>query len=273
MKSLRGSAFLSTILLVLLLLVALSTATFAWFSANNVVNVSSISFVAETREGETQGDLQIGWAPTIEGNNYIISFAQPDDSGLRLKPMMPIEAPVIGATKDIDEFGNNIFSLGFISGIQEAGVYMYDGFVYDDDESITPYRCKGTLSGQESFYIINKNPQFGQKISIDYTIEGELKDKICIAVFIENTLQFVLSKRNEIYYGTIKQGTNVADTPHVDNLVSVSHNNSVIVPANSSAKVTMYAWYNGVIMNDSDVDKSSTLSILKFKGAYISSAR
>lgn len=270
MKSLRGSALITTLLIVILLIVALSTATFAWFSANNVVNVSTISFVAETREGgETQGDLQIGWSQVIEEDNYYVSFANPDS----IKPLMPLTAPVIGATKDTDESDINIFSLNFTSGVQENGTYLYDGFVYADDETITPYICKGEENNQNSYYIINRNERFAQKVSVDYTFTGDLSDKLCMAIFIDDTLQFVFSNSTEIYYGSIERGTLVSDTAHVDNLVSISNNNTIVVPANSSVKVTMYAWYNGVTMTDSDVEKTASLSTLKFSGAYLSTSR
>jgi hypothetical protein len=273
MKSWKGNAFISIILTLILLVVALSTATFAWFSANNVVNVSTISFVAETREGESLGDLQIAWTSEVETDSYLIDFAQPNDSGIDLKPIMPITAPVIGSTNCVNEFNEDIFATGFTSSTQEIGYYMYDGFYYDDDDEISPYKCIGTEEDQDSFYIINTNESFAQRLTIEYTIEGDLADKLCLAIFVEDTLQYVLSESDNIYYGIIEQNTEVDDTRYVDNLVSVSNNNtSVIVPANSSIRMTMYAWYNGVTMTDSDVEKSSTLSILKFKGSYLSTA-
>lgn len=275
MKSLRAAStatILSSLIIVLMLVVALSTATFAWFSANNVVNVSSISFVADTREGEKQGDLQIAWTPTMAENNHVINFAQPEQHNMRLKPMMPLAAPVIGATLDKDEDGEDLFALGFTMGVQEAGTYMYNGFVYADDNAIRPYLCLGALAQQDAFYLINKNPSFAQRVSVDYVIEGELRDKLCVAIFVENKLHWVLSNNKEIYYGVIERNSRVADTKHVETPVTISYNKTVVVPANSSVRLTMYAWYNGVIMYDSDVDKTSVLSILKFNGAYMSTA-
>lgn len=268
MKTLRGSAFFTSILIVALLVVALSTATFAWFSANNVVNVSSISFIAQTRDGgDTPGDLQIAWEPVIETPNFLIDFAQPIDSGIRLTPIMPLEAPVIGATKSVNALGEDTFAQSFTSGIQENGIYVYDGFIHAiDDADITPYRCVGRDDNQLDYYLINKNFNWGQIISVNYTITGELADKLCIAIFIDDTLQFVLSNTAQIYYGTIEKNAEVSQTKHVDNLITLSNNNtSAYIPPNSSVKVTMYAWYNGVTMRDSDVDKSAILSELQFK--------
>lgn len=266
MKVWKGSAFFMSLFIVILLVVALSTATFAWFSANNVVNVSSISFIAQTRDkGAAPGDLQIAWEPNPSQDSYLIDFAQPIDSDIRLMPIMPLEAPVIGATRSKNMLGEDTFIQSFTSGVQENGLYMYDGFLYQlDNGDVQPYQCV-SRQGQMDFYLINKNINWGQEITVDYSITGDLADKLCIAIFIEDTLQFVLSNTIQVYYGTIVRNTLVADTRHVDNLVTISKNNKAYIPANASVKVTMYAWYNGVTMRDNDVNKESTLNELQFK--------
>ncbi|HKL74301.1 MAG TPA: hypothetical protein VJ903_05350, partial [Clostridia bacterium] len=248
MKILKGSAFISTLLIVALLVVALSTATFAWFSANNTVNVSSISFIAQTRDkGAAPGDLQIAWEPEPVGNSYLIDFAQPGDSGIHLAPMMPLEAPVLGATRSRNSLGDEIFAQGFTSGVQENSVYMYDGFVYDENinKDIKPYLCIGSKPNQIDFYLINKNVSWGQELTVDYSITGALAEKLCIAIFIDDVLQFVLCNSSKIYYGNIVKNTPISDTRSID-LAALSKNTKVYIPPNSWVKATMYAWYNGV---------------------------
>lgn len=61
MRKLSTTTSLITIVLILIITVlALSTATFAWFSANNLVNISNISFIAE-HNTDGDGDLRIVW--------------------------------------------------------------------------------------------------------------------------------------------------------------------------------------------------------------------
>lgn len=267
MKLWKGSAFISSLIIVVLLVVALSTATFAWFSANNVVNVSSISFIAQTRDkGAAPGDLQIAWEPDPSGDSYLIDFAQPGDSGLHLAPMMPLDAPVLGATRSRNALGEEIFAQSFTSGVQENNIYMYDGFVFDDylNADIKPYLCVGKQPNQVDFYLINKNISWGQELTVDYSISGALHDKLCIAIFIEDVLQFVLSNSDKIYYGNIVKNTPVSETQSI-NLAALSRNTKVYIPPNSSVKATMYAWYNGVEMRDDDVLKDSILNELQFR--------
>ncbi len=267
LRVIKSSAFLTTLLTIVFLVVALSTATFAWFSANNVVNVSTISFIAQTRDkGAAPGDLQIAWNPSPQSDSFLIDFAQPGDSDIRLMPIMPLEAPVIGATRAVNALGANIFEQSFTSGVQENGVYIYDGFLYDPINSdVMPYRCVGRQIGQDDFYLINKNINLGQEVTVEYSITGDLADKLCIAIFVDDTLQYILSNTTQVYYGNIVKNTPVTATRHVDNLVTLSRENKIYIPPDSSVRVTMYAWYNGVIMNDNDVNKSSTLNQLMFK--------
>ncbi|NLL56051.1 MAG: hypothetical protein GX242_02435 [Clostridiales bacterium] len=267
MKGLKGSAFITSIILVALLVVALSTATFAWFSANNVVNVSSISFIAQTRDkGAAPGDLQIAWEPNPNQDSYIIEFAQPGDSGIYLAPLMPLEAPVIGATRCKNALGDEIFAQSFTQGVQDNDKYIGNGLIYSPtSQDIAPYLCVGKEPNQTNFYLINRNVQWGQQIKVEYSITGELADKLCIAIFIEDVLRFVLSNSDKIYYGAIAKDTLVSNTAHVD-LAAISKNATAYIPPNSAVKVTMYAWYNGVKMTDNDVYKDSILNELQFKG-------
>jgi hypothetical protein len=266
MKTWKGSAFVTTIILVALLVVALSTATFAWFSANNTVNVSSISFIAQTRDkGAAPGDLQIAWESNPSQDSYLIDFAQPGDIGIHLAPMMPLEALVLGSTLSKNALGEEIFAQGFTSGVQENNIYMYNGFVYDElSGDIAPYHCVGKQPNQTEFYLINKNVSWGQDLTVDYSITGALSDKLCIAIFIEDVLQFVLSNSDRIYYGSIVKNTPISETKHT-NLAAISKIAKAYIPPSSAVRVTMYAWYNGVDMRDDDVFKDSILNELQFK--------
>lgn len=87
MKTMRKSMFISTVLMVVLLIVALSTATFAWFSANNTVIATQTTMTAAT---STDANITIGWEPNPSGMGSSISF----DSASALHPTIPMLKPV-----------------------------------------------------------------------------------------------------------------------------------------------------------------------------------
>lgn len=87
MKTMRKSMFISTVLMVVLLIVALSTATFAWFSANNTVIATQTTMTAAT---STDANITIGWEPNPEQMGSSISF----DSASALHPTIPKLKPV-----------------------------------------------------------------------------------------------------------------------------------------------------------------------------------
>ncbi|HHT83989.1 MAG TPA: hypothetical protein GXZ92_06015 [Clostridiales bacterium] len=87
MKTMRKSMFISTVLMVVLLIVALSTATFAWFSANNTVIATQTTMTAAT---STDANITIGWTTDPEQMGSSISF----DSASALHPTIPMLKPV-----------------------------------------------------------------------------------------------------------------------------------------------------------------------------------
>lgn len=87
MKTMRKSMFISTVLMVVLLIVALSTATFAWFSANNTVIATQTTMTAAT---STDANITIGWTSNPSEMGSSISF----DSASALHPTIPKLKPV-----------------------------------------------------------------------------------------------------------------------------------------------------------------------------------
>jgi len=83
----RKSMFISTVLMVVLLIVALSTATFAWFSANNTVIATQTTMTAAT---STDANITIGWTTNPQEMGSSISF----DSASALHPTIPKLKPV-----------------------------------------------------------------------------------------------------------------------------------------------------------------------------------
>lgn len=83
-KTMKKSMFFTTVLMVVLLIVALSTATFAWFSANNTVTATQTTMTAAT---STSASIEIGWDTGNMGSS--ISF----DPVNMMQPAIPEEKP------------------------------------------------------------------------------------------------------------------------------------------------------------------------------------
>lgn len=282
-KLANRSLFITTVMTSLLLIVALSTATFAWFSANNIVNVSSISFMADTDEG--YGELAISWDRSIV-DNFRINFAAPfEDENKKLYPMMPIVMPTKNTTT-FDQFAISGYpnigqSLGdiiynnrcFIYGIQSAvfdeGTSTYiNKYQYDGDFS-HPYICKNKDNFEQSnFYVINKSEVYDQDITIEYSITGSLASKLCVAVFVNDLFQGVLTNLDGIHYGIIKKDDKVDSTLVATNACYKSDNLKFNIKKNDAALVRLVAWYDGVTIENNDSGSTATLSMLKFKGNF-----
>lgn len=277
------SLFITTILMSLLLIVALSTATFAWFSANNIVNVSSISFMADTDEGQG-GDLAISWDITNK-ETFRIDFASPfEDENKKLYPMMPIVMPVkdvttfnqfaisgypnLGLTLGDNIYNDKCFTYGIQGGLIDEGTgLVVNKYLFDGDFS-HPYICKNkTDFNQSNFYLFNKNLIHDQDIVIEYTITGSLSSKLCVAVFVDDMFQGILSNLTGIHYGTIKKDTNIASTSLATNAIYTTNNLRFNIKKNNMAMVRIVAWYDGVTIENNDAGSTSTLSMLKFKGS------
>ncbi len=277
------SLFFTTIMIVVLLVAALSTATFAWFSANNIVNVSSISFMADTNDG--YGELAISWT-RADDSLYRIDFALPyEDENKRLYPMMPLVVPTkevttisqfaingypnLGATLGGEIYNNKCFTYGIQGSVYDNAtsstyfVYQYDG------DFINPYICKNKNDlSQTNFYVINKNSTYGQDVSIEYSITGGLGDKLCIGVFVNGLFQGVLTNSTAIHYGVIRKDSRISETKVVSNICYASDQLSFNVPKSGYAEVQLVAWYDGVTINNADAGQTATLSMLRFKGEF-----
>lgn len=86
----------STILMVALLVISISTATFAWFTANSIVTIDTLTFTAE-HSGESE--ISISWnqymGGAVPGNQISL------DTSHDLRPCIPSALPVANTT----EFG------------------------------------------------------------------------------------------------------------------------------------------------------------------------
>ncbi len=221
-KTKLTSSLLVTIILVILLITALSTATFAWFSSNNVVDVSTIDFVAAVRDGD--GELMVGWDDYLHNwekditwddfvKTYVnelgfVTFDLPMAVEFRqVSPCMPTVAPTKGMTgaEFLDSFQTAQTTLKYDAEKQEIReVYFRDGVPYTP-----PCTVRDDL-GQDwaersTFYLYNMNPDFDMNVTITHSYIGNLHRKLRVAVFVNGALQGILSHNERIYYGKIEE--------------------------------------------------------------------
>ncbi|MDE6302461.1 MAG: hypothetical protein K2M36_02605 [Clostridia bacterium] len=256
--------FFTSIIMILLLLVAVSTATFAWFSASNVVNVSVISFKASSsHKGEQQHTegLAISWTP--DGvDSYEIDFASNKD----MRPMMPKNKPEIGESYEsfmnIAEDESNFYSASQ-SYDTDGGYYFYSGVVRAESPTV----CK-SADGDEEFYLINKTAEFAQRITVKYEIDGENTDALCVALFVDGELAGIMGGSDKLYYGEIVIGERI-DSQSFAETVSKTEEITFIIPKGESVKIRLVAWYSGVDIDNNDAQKTAMLSSLQFVGDYV----
>ena len=255
----KKSLFFSSVLFLLVLLIALSTATFAWFSASNVVNVSSISFTADTDSRE--GDLTISWDKNAF-DAFHLEFASPSDNNALIPALIPSVLPEIGVTT-YEQFASSCITSAQIN-LESGAVYQIDG------EQVSPYLCRSPFDYEQTeFYIYNKNQSVAQNITLEFGTNGDLADKIRIAVFVDDIFKGILCSAPEgIHYGEIIAGEPVSDTLADSSVLYTRGTVLFTLDALTSVSVSLAVWFDGVSVGDTDISKDAILSDLVFKGYY-----
>lgn len=235
-----------------LLLIVLSTATYAWYSANNLASAGTLVF--RSSASDVGGVLTIGKNKTSQ--EYEMSFDLTSD----IQPMIPTADGVVGQTK----------LPGFVSfqktyeGINDLGkpVAMLDG------TAATPLML--SVDGQKYFYLNNISPDYDVTVNLDYTVLGTLKDKLHIAVFVgdretDAVLMGIISGSGVIHYGAIRVGEFVDEKPTMQTAYKMTGEIRLTVPKGGSLCLRLVAWLDGVDMKNTDGDKTTSFS-LAFKG-------
>lgn len=233
----------------IMLLAVISTATYAWYSANNVVSGGDILF--QSSASDAAGVLTIG--KTTNATSAEITFDEPG----ALNPMIPLYEGVIGTTtytqfrsfvrtfEDLDEMGRWVARL---DGVAE-----------------TPYTL--SLDGQEYFYINNTDTLNPVTVEVDYVILGELADKLNVALFVgeEPVLLGIMSGSDSIHYGSITAGQPVSDALVMSGAYKATGEMKLTVPAGGSVCLRLIVWLDGVKMHNDDGGVTTSFS-LNFKG-------
>jgi len=238
-------------ILTILLFIVLSTATYAWYSTNNVVDAGSLTF--KSALSDDVGTLTIG--KNVNSESTEISFDAPE----AVAPMIPVVNGIIGTTT-FDAFTDFQRTFEGLDGMGRL-VAKIDG------ERTAPLVL--AIDGQEYFYI-NNFAVTETNVQIEYEIKGELAEKMHIAMFVgeeatEAKLLCVMSKSGVIHYGEIKLGEIIADKPVMDNAYVDSGNIFLKVGANASERIRLVVWLDGVDMKTENGGKNTSFT-LNFKG-------
>lgn len=283
-----------TIIMVVILLVALSTATFAWFSASNIVNLSRMDFTIGMNEGI--GDLMISWGRyddfrTVYHEDLTFDLQNVTTvcgtMGKGSQPSMPKVAPYKGMT--IDEFEENLYTSQVILvegegdpyySFRANGIRIDPCYVLKSDE----------MNYSGDFYIYNKNPEFDLAVSIDMKTSGLGADALRMAVFVDDALVGIVGKTNKISYGEIVRGAKIDEINFVDQGLTLNSANGATefdLPQNyydeekkiiSSTftftlsdirKVRLMAYFDGGVTSDSDEGGTTSIDMFRFMGEYI----
>ena len=279
---------LITIIMVVVLLVALSTATYAWFSASNIVNLSRLEFTVGT--DAVRGDLKVSWNehPDFMSNegsalDWSLSLACEDST---MDPAMPNIAPTKGMT--VDELINSFYTGTSITATTQNGkinAYRYNGVKVD------PARVhKPKETDKYSFYLYNINPNFDLNVTLRFTISNTVARYLHLAVFVDGKLEGIVGYNDKVHYGEIVGGQEITDTIYVNQALTYNSatSNATYSPkyheynspitsdfsfvVSSYREVEFVAWFDGMNIRDNHALSSGSMMSISFLGDYVEKA-
>ncbi len=287
-KAVKVNNTVLTIIMVVVLLVALSTATYAWFSASNVVNLSRLEFTVGT--DAVRGDLKVSWNehPDFMANegaalDWSLSLACEDST---IDPAMPNVAPTKGM--EVDPFINSFYTGTSIVATTQAGkinAYRYNGVKVD------PARVhKPNETDKHNFYLYNINPNFDLNVTLRFTISNTVARYLHLAVFVDGKLEGIVGYNDKVHYGEIVGGQEITDTIYVNQALTYDSKtstgsyspkyheyNSAIVSdfsflVSSYREIEFVAWFDGMNIRDNHALSSGSMMSISFLGDYVEKA-
>lgn len=195
MKTMRKSMFISTVLMVVLLIVALSTATFAWFSANNTVIATQTTMTAAT---STDANITIGWTTDPSEMGSSISF----DSASALHPTIPKLKPVKAGETGTPIPAQYVSTNKALAGGTHTFTYQYNNQSYNVPFLTVVDAKTAARGGTIAYDEVNENyPNLTETIDSSmmlkriYRTSWEIPER-----FVATTSQVPDSERKDISY-------------------------------------------------------------------------
>lgn len=263
MKKSKG-LILSSIIMIVLVTLALSTATFAWFSSGNVVNIATIAFFASSGTDAESNDLVLAWDKnSVPDVGQDLAFLQMGD----MDPMVPLNKPTVGTSLYESFVGNNFFTALETVGVEEIR-FTSEPF------AANPVVCTSSDGAYEKFFAVNKNEAFGLYVTVEYEISGENSSALRVAMFVDGKLCGIMCNAEEVTYGEIVNGELTSSLPTDKDSVSPSGELHFRLGANvgtdsNMAEIRLVAWYDGNSLNNAGQNLSARFEKLKFTGAYV----
>ena len=220
MKGMKKSMFISTVLMVVILIVALSTATFAWFAANDTAIVTDATMSAASA---ADANIAISWISNGEGTS--ISFQ--DETGLR--PTIPKTIPV-GNTAGVLQATQYISTTDFAAG---AAVAVVNGVTYNGTPA-TYFDIVQAYPATQEFVIAGSNDSNAPSATNDFQLTGlshrDMIYKVSDAGFRAAATQTA--------FNALTEGRNwIPFTTNGDYDVAVADVNSILVIADGAGAV------------------------------------
>ena len=240
MKHAKKSMFITTVLMVAVLIVAVSTATFAWYTANNTATANEVGL---TSASSTSANIAIGW--DANSTSSTITLGTPDATTF-FNPTIP-EAKLV---KDTTTFATTKF--------QTAGIDSLGKFTAAGTTGNAWTAKEGTVA--KDFYVINHNATSGATVTLDCAITGTLAAKLCVAVYVNGNLAGLYTNglTGGYTYGTIAKDALASglskDTTIFD---KVTFDLTAKIPEQDDhyAVINFYAWLDGAATVDADANQ------------------
>ena len=279
-----------TIIMVVILLVALSTATYAWFSASNVVNLSRLQFTVGT--DNVRGDLKVSWNeyPNFmdnEGKDLEWSLTLDCDDNV-IDPAMPNVAPYVGMS--VDELTNSFYTGTSIS-VNPGAENQYYAYRYDGVQTAPARVHKEGEPDRNNFYLYNINPNFDLLVTLRFYINNDVARYLHVAVFVDGELEGIIGYNDKVHYGNIVGGQAIDSSSFVNQKLDynskvntnttyspVYHEYNRMITSDFGFVVSDYneiefvVWFDGMNINDNHALSSGSLMSISFNGEYIEKA-
>ena len=273
---------ISTMIMVVLLIISISTATFAWFSANTIVGTNTLTFTAQ-HTGDA--NISISWEPWTEGtaitsNELELSAADP------LKPCIPKELPEEGETYfDTFRLSFRGATIGIPKG-QSTEEQPLEKVFNSNGEPESPFLSKrpqkeGFSGDQYHFYVtnhgvtpINLEVYFRAVESQENENLGLLRMSIFVGDDPEQLKYYktlvaldqdeLIDQTPDTHYGIIEQG---GKPEEFETIETFEYTPPIEVAGNNGYKVFAFvAWYDGVYLDDVKAGKQASIEVI-FKSA------
>ena len=263
--------FISTILMVVVLVVALSTATFAWYTAQSSVMATDTTLTSATSQSAS---LALADNESAGANADGISVALTMTSAGSVSPMVPNAAYTTGTTTYAETVlgkGDGFPQIFYSAPVDISGKFTHNGQTATPAtiSKITISNRSGAQSpvSKDHFYIVNTNGTntTGAQVAVNFVTDG-------YTLIHERPNNWTtsygsyFSKEGDNYTALASETAWTPDTYYVENS-KIAENLRVAVFSDDKL-VNVWAWKNGAIAHYGTITQNNAGSALS-EGATV----